>query len=113
MRYWGQNIEIDGSYYNTQMGKSLLPTAAEMAQLQATGNYYQYEGNVDIYESGVQNMLRDIEKNEVGQILLWKINRAPKKVKIIPLLGKEEAKGSNFCANLVGNFSTSGNDCVI
>jgi hypothetical protein len=113
MRYWGQNIEIDGNYYNTAMGKSFLPTSAEMAQLKATGNYYQYEGNVDVYETGVQNMLREIEKNEVGQVLLWKINQAPKKVKIIPLLGKEESRGSNFCANSVGLYNRSGNDCVI
>jgi len=114
MRYWGQNIEIDGSYYNTPMGKSLLPTPAEMAMLRATGNFYQNEGDVEVYEVTIQNMLREIEKNPVGEILISKINRAPKKLRIIPLLGKEEMKGQNFCANPVGSYNRSGgNDCVI
>jgi len=113
MRYWGQNIEIDGSYYNTPMGKSLLPNAAEMAQLRATGNFYQNEGDVEVYEVTIQNMLREIEKNPVGEIILSKINRASKKVRIIPLLGKEQMKGQNFCANPVGNYNPRGVDCVI
>jgi len=112
MRYWGKNIEIDGSFYGR--AGNLLPTAAEMAQLKATGNYYQFEGNVELFEETVQNMLREIEKDPVGQILISKINRSSKTVRIIPLTGKEQFQlKRNYCANLVGNFSKSGNDSVI
>jgi Effector protein len=120
MRYWGKNIEIDGSFYNTAMGKSLLPSSSEMAQLQASGNFFQYEGNVEVFETTMQNMMREIGKNSVGKILIDAINRSPKTLRIIPLTGKEQfqvppgKKGKVPCANAVGNYNPkSGNDCVI
>lgn len=114
MRYWGKNIEIDGSFYNTAMGKNLLPTPAEMAQLKAAGNYYQHEGDVGFYEETVQTMLKQIDReNSVGQILIDAINRTPKTLRIIPLTGKEQMKGKNFQANCVGSYNQQGNDCVI
>jgi hypothetical protein len=114
MRYWGKNIEIDGSFYNTEMGKKLIPTAAEMAQLTATGNIFQYEGNAEIYEVTIQNMMRDIENNSVGKILIQAINQSPRTLRIIPLTWKEQSQSKKVpCANRVGNFSSAGNDCVI
>jgi hypothetical protein len=112
MRYWGKNIEIDGSFYDR--AGSLLPTAVEMAQLKATGNFYQYEGNAAFYEETIQNMLKEIERNDVGKILIQAINQSPKSVRIIPLTGKEQfQKGKIPCANPVGGFSQKGSHCVI
>jgi hypothetical protein len=114
MRYWGNCIEIDGSYYDTPMGKSFLPTAAEMAQLQATGNYFQFEGNVEIFEVTIQNMLREIEKNPVGRILLSKIELSGRTVRIIPLTGKEEFSHKVRLQSIPrGRFNGSGWESVI
>ena len=118
MRYWGKNIEIDGSFYKTEMGKKLLPTDLEMNQLRNSGNFFQLEGGVEIYEVIVQNTLREIEKNQVGSILLNAINSSSKKLRIIPLTGKEQFTGNPKtrrvpCNNPVGVYNTSGNDTVI
>ncbi len=114
MRYWGLNIEIDASYYNTEHGKQMSPTAAEAAQLKATGSFFQHEGNVETYEVTVQNMMRDIEANTVGRILVRALNRCSTKLRIIPLTWKEQSQlGRIPCANLVGKFSDKGNDCVV
>jgi hypothetical protein len=91
MRYWGENIEIDGSYY-TRAQKQFLPTDAEMAQYKASGNFLQNEGNVELFESTVQQMLKDIEGNRVGKILVGGINQSPRTVRIIPLTWEENAK---------------------
>lgn len=48
----------------------MSPTAAEAAQLQASGSVFQHEGNVETYEVTVQNIMRDIEGNRVGKILI-------------------------------------------
>ena len=114
MRYWGQNIEIDGTFYNTAAGQQLIPNAAEMAQLKATGNFYQYEGNADTYEETVQIMMRDIAGNQVGKILILAINNSSSKLRIIPLTSKEQfLLGRIPCANRVGNYAAKGNECVI
>lgn len=113
MRYWGKNIEIDGSFYKTEMGKKLLPTAAEMAQYKATGNLFQHEGDVEMYEVTVQNMMRDISSNQVGEILISAINSTPLKLRIIPLTNKEQINGKIPCANPVGKYNPKGNECVI
>ena len=114
MRYWGNNIEIDGSYYDTPMGKSFLPTPAEMAQLQATGNYFQFEGNVEIFEVTVQDMLREIEKNPVGRILLSKIASSGRTLRIIPLTGKEEFSHNVRLQSIPrGQFNGTGWESVI
>jgi hypothetical protein len=114
MRYWGENIEIDGTFYSTAAGQQLIPNAVEMAQLKAAGNFYQYEGNADTYEETVQNMMRDIDGNQVGKILILAINQTASKLKIIPLTSKEQFQlGRIPCANRVGNYTTKGNECVI
>ncbi|MEZ5426614.1 MAG: M91 family zinc metallopeptidase [Pyrinomonadaceae bacterium] len=114
MRYWGKNIEIDGSFYQTEMGKKLLPTAAEKAQWKAMGSYFQYEGNVEFYEVTVQNMMREIAGNKVGQILIRAINQSAQKLRIIPLTSKEQAFQKKIpCANPVGGYNPKGNACVI
>ncbi|OAI47366.1 hypothetical protein AYO44_09665 [Planctomycetaceae bacterium SCGC AG-212-F19] len=115
MRYWGKNIEIDASFYTTAMGKSLAPTPAELAQFRATNNLFQNEGNVEVYEVTIQNMMRDIDNNMVGTILIDAINRAPKTVRIIPLTLKEEMRKKPLgpCNNGVKAPSGTGNDSVI
>jgi hypothetical protein len=114
MRFWGKNIEIDGSFYDTAFGKTMLPTAAEMAQLVAAGNFFKHEGNAEFFEVTIQNMLREIDSDAVGKILIDAISRSNKMVRIIPLTWKEQSQlGRIPCANRVGNFSTGGNECVI
>ena len=114
MRYWGKFIEIDGSYYDTPMGKSRLPNAAELAEYLARGLMFNLEGNAALYEETVQNMLRDISIDPVGNILLDAINRTERKVRIIPLTSNEQAKMNiKPCANPVGTVSPKGNECVI
>jgi hypothetical protein len=114
MRYWGENIEIDGTFYNTDAGKQLIPNAAEMAQLQATGNFYMYEGNAETYEETVQNMMRDIEANQVGKILMLAINQTSSKLRIIPLTSKEQFQlGRIPCARPIPTADRKGTECVI
>lgn len=114
MRYWGKFIEIDGSYYDTPMGKSRLPNAAELAQYVAGGLMFNLEGNASVYEETIQNMLRDISKDPVGSILIDGINRANRLVRIIPLTSNEQSKMNiKPCANPVGQVSAKGNECVI
>jgi len=114
MRYWGKKIEIDGSFYNTDAGKRLSPTAAEMAQLKATNNIFQVEGNVEIFESVVQGMVKEIADNPVGKILIDALDRGSKTVRIIPLTWKEQTQLKRIpCNNSVGKPSTKGNDAVI
>lgn len=113
MRYWGKNIEIDGSFYKTEMGKRFLPNATEMAQLRATGNFFQYEGDVEFYEVTIQNMLREIDGNQVGKILIQTLNQSQRTVRIIPLTNKEQLNGKIPCATAVGGFDPNGNECVI
>lgn len=114
MRYWGKNIEIDGSFYDTAFGKTMLPNAAEMAQLVAAGNFFKYEGNAAFYEETIQNMLREIDSDPVGKILIDGLHRAGKVVRIIPLTWKEQAiLNRKPCANPVGKISPQGNACVI
>jgi hypothetical protein len=72
VRYWGKNIEIDGSYYATAMAKSrgLQPG----------------EDNIALFETTVQDLLRTIEtKSTVGKTIILAINRAPRTLRIIPL----------------------------
>jgi hypothetical protein len=72
MRYWGPNIEIDGSYYKTALAKSrgLLPG----------------EDNIELFETTVQDVLRTIEtKSTVGKTIVQAINRSPRRLRIIPL----------------------------
>ena len=96
------------------MGKKLLPTTAEMAQLTATGNFYQWEGDAETYETTVQNMMRDIQRNSIGGILIDAINRSKNQLRIIPLTGKEQfQQGKIPQANQVGQYRPEGNDCVI
>src|SRR5437588_10274476 len=90
MRYWGKQIEIDGSYYNTVHGKLMGPTPAQLADLKASGNTYQFEGNVAVFEETVQNMIRDIDRNPVGHVLIDGIDRCSCTVRIIPLTWKEQ-----------------------
>lgn len=114
MRYWGKNIEIDGSFYNTEMGKNLSPTSVEMEGLKSAGNFFQYEGNVEIYETTVQNMMREIASDQIGQILLLALEQCSPKLRIIPLTSKEQSllkKGP--CAIPIGNFNPTGSECVI
>src|SRR5262249_26938768 len=114
MRYWGKQIEIDGSFYDTAQGKQMGPTPAEMAQLKATGSFYQYEGNAAVFEETVQNMMRDIDRNPVGSILIDGINRSSRTVRIIPLTWKEQTVLKRYlCARVVGTLSFRGNDSVI
>ena len=114
MRYWGKNIEIDGSFYTTKHGQSLIPTAQERAQMMASGNPFAYEGNVEIYEVTIQNMLRQIAGNPVGRLLIDAINRSGSTLRIIPLTSKEQSQLKRIpCANPVGNYSPKGNHCVI
>lgn len=114
MRYWGQNIQIDGSFYKTEMGKNLLPTSSEMVQYKATGNYFQHEGNVETYEETVQNMMRDIEANSVGKVLIAAINRSPLTLRIIPLTSKEQSQSNKVpCSIPVGSYNPRGSESVI
>jgi hypothetical protein len=114
MRFWGNNIEIDGSFYTTAMGQSFMPTATEMATLKASRSYFQFEGDVETFEKTVQDMLRSIESNRVGQILISKINRAGRTVRIIPLTGKEEFwEHKRLQAIPVGRFEKTGWESVI
>ena len=114
MRYWGKNIEIDGSFYKTEMGKSLLPTPAEMDGFKKAGNFFQLEGDAEVYEVTVQNMMRDIEENQIGKLLIRGLDNSPRKLRIIPITSKEQSvlkKGP--CAIPVGNYDPKGNECVI
>ena len=114
MRYWGKNIEIDGSFYKTEMGKSLLPTPAEMDALKKANNFFQLEGDSEVYEVTVQNMMRDIESNQIGKLLIMGLDNSPRKLRIIPLTSKEQSllkKGP--CAIPVGGFNPKGSECVI
>jgi hypothetical protein len=96
------------------MGKRLAPSPAEMAKFRANNNLFQNEGNVEVYEVTVQNMMRYIERNRVGAILIDGINRAPKSVRIIPLAYKElTVKNLGPCNNCVKAPSGTGNDAVI
>jgi hypothetical protein len=113
MRYWGKNIEIDGSFYNTDMGKSLLPTPSEMDALKKAGNSFQYEGDAELYEITVQNMMREVEKNQVGTILMLALEQSPRTLRIIPLTSKEQGVGKIPCANPVGGFNPKGNECYV
>jgi len=72
MRYWGKNIEIDGSYYKTARAKSsgLMPG----------------EDNVELFETTVQDLMRTIEtKSTVGRTIVRAINQSPRTLRIIPL----------------------------
>jgi len=114
MRYWGKNIEIDGSFYKTEMGKSLLPTPAEMDGFKKAGNFFQLEGDAEVYEVTVQNMMRDIEENQIGKLLIMGLDNSPRKLRIIPITSKEQSvlkKGP--CAIPVGSYNPKGNECVI
>jgi Effector protein len=72
MRYWGPNIEIDGSYYKTAMAKSK--------------GLWPGEDNIERYETTVQDLLRTLEtKSTVGKTIIQAISRSPKKLRIIPL----------------------------
>lgn len=114
MRYWGKQIEIDGSFYNTAMGKSLGPTPAEMAQYRATKNWFQYEGNSEAFEVIVQDLLRDIDNNPVGSILLDALDRSTRTVRIIPLTWKEQTLlNRKPCNNSVGKPTNKTFDSVI
>ena len=115
MRYWGKNIQIDGSFYDTAQGRTLLSTPAELALLKAAGNYFQFEGNADFYEATVQNMMRDIQGNPLGRILINAIIRSNNTLRIIPLTLKEQVLlGRSPCANPVGGtYKPAGVDCVI
>ena len=112
MRYWGKNIEIDGSFYSTPLGKNMLLNPTEMAYMKASGNPFMNEGNVEIFETKVQDIMRDIEANPVGKILIEAINQTSSNVRIIPLTLKEQNLGKNFCANPIGN-NVKGYECVI
>lgn len=114
MRYWGKQIEIDGSYYDTAHGRMMGPTPAQMAQLKAVGSFYQFEGNAAVFEETVQNMVRDIDRNPVGHALIDGINRSSRTVRIIPLTWKEQTTlKRGLCARVVGALSPRGNDSVI
>lgn len=114
MRYWGHKIEIDGSFYNTEFGKKMSPSAEDMVQLKKDNNPFQYEGNAAFFEETIQNMLREISADRVGRVLLDGINRSSRTVRIIPLTWKEQSQlGRIPCANKVGDYSPKGNDCVI
>lgn len=115
MRYWGKNIQIDATFYTTEHGQSLIPTTRERQQMVATGNPFAYEGNVQIYEATIQNMMRQIAGNPVGGLLIDAINRSDATLRIIPLTSKEQSPRLKRipCANRVGAFSPEGNDCVI
>jgi hypothetical protein len=114
MRRWGNRLEIDGSFYDTEFGKRMGPTAEEMAQLVKDNNPFRYEGNAAFFEETIQNMLREIENDQVGRILLNTINRSGRTVRIIPLTWKEQTQLNRIpCANKVGDYSPKGNDCVI
>jgi Effector protein len=114
MRYWGMKIEIDGSFYKTDQGKRQIPAPAEVARLKAANNMFQFEGNVDTFETTVQNMMRDIQENAVGKVLLDAINRSKHSVRVIPLTRVEQESMKRVPqANCVGRFDAAGNDCVI
>jgi hypothetical protein len=96
------------------MGRSRMPNAAELAQYVARGQMFHLEGNAAVYEETVQNMLRDISNDPVGQILVDGIHRTQRKVRIIPLTSNEQVKMNiRPCANPVGKVSPKGNECVI
>lgn len=114
MRYWGKNIEIDAAFYNTDAGKKLLPTEAEMMFLRSSGSFYQSEGIIEIYEKTVQDMMREIEKNSIGIILVTAINAMPRKLRIIPLTSKEQSQLNRTpFTNCVGDINPRGNESVI
>lgn len=114
MRYWGKNIEIDGSFYNTAQGRSLSPTEAEKAQLRAAGNFFQFEGDQEMYEVTVQNLMREIAQSTIGWILIGAINRSNNKLRIIPLTSKEQSMLNRIpCANAAGKFKQGGFDSVV
>lgn len=92
MRRWGNRLEIDGSFYDTELGKRLGPTARELAQLVATKNPLQYEGNAIVFEETIQNMLREIERDQVGRSLIGAISCLSRTVRIIPLTSKEQSQ---------------------
>ena len=125
MRYWGKNIEIDGSYYKSPLGQSFMPKPLERQELLKRNAFFQFEGDVENYEKAVQEILRLIENNRVGKVLMQAINRDANKLRIIPLTqneqkspGKDKAgndiPGKRPCANGVGNINPrAGNDSVI
>lgn len=72
MRYWGKNIEIDGSYYKTDLAKSR--------------GLWPGEDNIERFETTVQDLMRTIEtKSTVGRTIIHAVNRSPRKLRIIPL----------------------------
>lgn len=114
MRYWGKNIEIDASFYGTAHGKSMLPTPAEKANLKAAGSYLQHDGDAGVFEETVQTMMRGIDSNAIGKILIEAINGSPRVLRIIPLTVKEQSLLNRTpCARGVGTPNTKGNDSVI
>src|SRR5262249_36207828 len=114
MRYWGQKIEIDGSFYNTAMGKNLGPTPTELAQLKKDGSWVQYEGNAEAFEVVVQNIVRDIDNNPVGNIILHALERNARTVRTIPLTWKEQTLLKRIpCNNSVGKPKDKAFDSVI
>jgi len=59
-------------------------------------------------------MMRDIDRNPVGSILIDGINRSSRTVRIIPLTWKEQTVLKRYlCARVVGTLSFRGNDSVI
>jgi hypothetical protein len=72
MRYWGKNVVIDGSYYDTPLAKQrgVLPG----------------EGDVERYEKTVQDLMRHLEhKSAIGRVVIQAVNRSPRQLRIIPL----------------------------
>ncbi len=73
MRYWGRNIQIDGTWYHTPnaAGKARPPVATDQL--------------VKSYEKDVQDILRRIASTRVGGLILRLINqRSTKTLRFIP-----------------------------
>ncbi len=82
-RWWGPNIEIDGSWLLLKDGNYLRRGVTR--SMWGTTQSWELAA-AETWESDVQQVLKSIDKNRVGQLLLQEIN-APgrKKCKIIPI----------------------------
>jgi len=86
MRYWGPNIKISGN----QLYSSNDPQYVSGRTNPGAGDF----------EIQVQDLLRDIERNPVGKVLLNALNRAPESVTIRALDPAVAARDGPSCAAL-------------
>jgi hypothetical protein len=78
-RYWGQNIVIDGSWYNSRGANGVTRPAPIAAP--GVGNNV-----VDSYEYQVQEVLRRIANGStVGKLVISLINQSPRSLRIVPV----------------------------